>query len=59
MEIQLITTIGGKRRIVDADDEAPLISFHNDFNRGIVAEMIFKFLTTKGKIDCNIKKSSE
>ena len=49
MKIRTIKTIGGKWQIVDADDDgAPLLSFHNEFNKEGVVEGIFNYLTQEG-----------
>ncbi len=50
MKIKVIKTISGKYKIVDAeDDDAPLISFHNECNEKEFVEDIFNYLTGEKK----------
>ncbi len=45
MVLGIIKTIAGKYRIVDkADDNAPLISFHNECNKPGIVEKVFHTL---------------
>ena len=46
MKIRVIKTISGQYQIVDATDEgAPLIKFHNEYNKKEIVEKVFKALT--------------
>ena len=45
MNIGLIETIGGKYKIVDIDDDnAPLITFHNELNKNKFPTLIFNYI---------------
>ena len=43
MQIELIKTVAGRFRIVDAGDNgAPLVTFHNEFDNELIANTIFE-----------------
>lgn len=51
MNIGIIKTVSDQYQIVDVDDEdAPLISFHNEFNNPAIVDSIFLFLTGEEKL---------
>ena len=47
MRIRVIKTISGQYQIVDADDEdAPLVEFHNEYNKEEIAKKVVEVLST-------------